>query len=655
MHVPDSERVLEARSSWLETGTIPAGILEPAIEASWRRCRGYGLAHDQPPDYTRVGDAALGRARDRNRPLIDHARPIMEALAEQIKASRSQIALADSDGLIVEVLGEPRPGARCAAAALAPGVSWSERSLGTNGIGTALAGGTPLVVHGPEHYLLAHDALTCSATPILGPDGRIAGTLGVSGDWMGFHPHTMGLMRMSNRLIESQLFCAAHADAIRLRLHQRPEAIGTLSEGLLAIGPSGEIRAGSAGALSLLGLDRRPAGLSVASLFGTDVAEIVDHARRRCGQALRLSLPDGRTFFARIELPVALVRGPEPSPGLPDPQARRVPRGGREAAASGPSLECLRTGDPAIEAVVGRIRRVLGFDLPILIQGETGTGKELFARAIHNDSSRRDGPFVAVNCASIPEGLIESELFGYEEGAFTGARRRGCPGKIQMADGGTLFLDEIGDMPVQLQARLLRVLQERVVTPLGSATGQPVDIAVVCATHRKLKAMIAQGQFREDLYYRLNGVCLNLPPLRERTDAALVAERILQREVAPGRAVRLSESVSRLFRAHPWPGNLRQLHNVLRTAVAMAGDSVEIRPEHLPEDFLDEFAAHGGMAAGSDGAPQCGGHLRQVQWTAIVKALERSGGNVSATARELGISRNTIYRQLKVGAGRISA
>jgi transcriptional regulator of acetoin/glycerol metabolism len=182
-----------------------------------------------------------------------------------------------------------------------------------------------------------------------------------------------------------------------------------------------------------------------------------------------------------------------------------------------------------------------------------------------------------------------------------------------------------------------------------------VDIAVVCATHRKLKAMIAQGLFREDLYYRLNGVCLNLPPLRERTDAALVAERILQREVAPGRAVRLSESVSRLFRAHPWPGNLRQLHNVLRTAVAMAGDSVEIRPEHLPEDFLDEFAAHGGMAAGSDGAPQCGGQLRQVQWTAIVKALERSGGNVSATARELGISRNTIYRQLKVGAGRISA
>jgi transcriptional regulator with PAS, ATPase and Fis domain len=192
-------------------------------------------------------------------------------------------------------------------------------------------------------------------------------------------------------------------------------------------------------------------------------------------------------------------------------------------------LASLDTGDPQVAAVIAKVRKVIGKDIPILITGETGTGKELLAQAIHNDSPRRDGPFVAVNCASIPETLIESELFGYEEGAFTGARRKGALGKLVQANGGTLFLDEIGDMPYPLQVRLLRVLQERIVNPLGSAKSIPVDISVVCATHRSLREMIAQNLFREDLYYRLNGLVVKLPPLRERTDLAVVIEKIRRR------------------------------------------------------------------------------------------------------------------------------
>ena len=278
---------------------------------------------------------------------------------------------------------------------------------------------------------------------------------------------------------------------------------------------------------------------------------------------------------------------------------------------------------------------------------------------------------MAVNCASIPDTLIEAELFGYEEGAFTGARRKGAVGKIQQANGGTLFLDEIGDMPLPLQAHLLRVLQERQVTPLGSAKPVAVDLAIVCATHRPLRDMIDAKQFREDLYYRLNGLAVRLPPLRERSDLEALVRRILDGDVG-GRHLRLSPEALRLFQAYPWPGNVRQLYNVLRTATVMAGGERLIRPEHLPDDFLDDVrrqAGPGGARAAADGAPAPAGpavaaapsapapasvaaetlpmSLEAVEHEAIRRAVEAAGGNISEAAKRLGVSRNTIYRKLR--------
>ncbi len=241
-------------------------------------------------------------------------------------------------------------------------------------------------------------------------------------------------------------------------------------------------------------------------------------------------------------------------------------------------------------AIAAKVRRVIDRDIPILVLGETGTGKELLARAIHQESQRARQPFIAVNCASIPDTLIESELFGYEEGAFTGARRKGAVGKILQANGGTLFLDEIGDMPIALQAHLLRVLQERQVVPLGSNKAMAVDVAIVCATHRNLREMIAAQTFREDLYYRLNGLAVQLPALRERSDLAALAA--LHR---PARGITQPDAVGRGRRALltrcPWPGNVRQLFNVLRTACVMAAGERTIRREHLPDDFLDDISA----------------------------------------------------------------
>jgi len=317
------------------------------------------------------------------------------------------------------------------------------------------------------------------------------------------------------------------------------------------------------------------------------------------------------------------------------------------------SLDTLNTGDVRLQAAIDRVRRILGRDIPMMIQGESGAGKELFAKAFHNSGPRRDGPFVALNCASIPETLIESELLGYQGGAFTGARKEGSPGKIQQAHGGTLFLDEIGDMPLNLQARLLRVLQERSVTPLGSTRAIQVDISLVCATHRKLREEVARGSFREDLYYRLNGLSLTLPALRERTDIRALVTKLTDCEAGTrGSPVGYSESAMAAIEGYGWPGNIRQLVNVIRVAIALLDDDeTQITEHHLPEELFEAAPRPASHSPAAD-APSCAtpieaaGSLDEISRQVAARALEAAGGNISAAARQLGISRNTLYRKL---------
>jgi len=307
------------------------------------------------------------------------------------------------------------------------------------------------------------------------------------------------------------------------------------------------------------------------------------------------------------------------------------------------ALGRLASGDTRVRRAIDRAHCVLNKPIPLLIQGESGVGKDMFAKAFHASSARSEGPFVALNCAAIPEHLIESELFGYEGGAFTGARREGAVGKFVQASGGTLFLDEIGDMPLSLQVRLLRVLQERVVLPLGGMQALPVDVSLICATHHQLQAAVAEGRFREDLYFRINGLTVTLPPLRERTDVIELADMMLA-ECAPRRGLRLSQEVRALFLRHPWPGNLRQLHNVIRVAVALLDDDARtITLDHLSEEIVETA---GDTVAGPRSLSAQGADLRAMTRSAIDQALESTGGNVSAAARLLGISRNTLYRRM---------
>jgi transcriptional regulator of acetoin/glycerol metabolism len=616
------------------------------IRQSHERSRSFGLSDTMRPDYGVLGEAELRLKREQNRALSTHALPVIETLYGQIANTHSMVVLTDSEGLILHSLGDDDFLARADRVALRPGALWSEQQQGTNAIGTAIAAGDATMVLGDQHYLRANRFLACSSVPILDPFGELLGVLDVTGDCRGHSRHTMALAKMSAQMIENHLFTSAFPEALRIHFHGRPEFIGTLMEGIAAFRADGRFLSANRSAQFQFGLPLASLRAhTLSSLFNVSCGELFDRMRSGVGtpveRTISLCLHSGVNVFASADLrrstAVSLstdsgdVTDVVPRKRVPEPQPKLS------------GLRYLMTGDAQVAALVERVRKVIGKNIPILIGGETGTGKDVLASAVHRDSPRCDGPFVALNCASIPDTLIEAELFGYEEGAFTGASKRGACGKILQADGGTLFLDEIGDMPFSLQSRLLRVLQERTVTPLGSTRAVPVDFALICATNRNLRERVTVGEFREDLYYRINGLLVTLPPLRQRTDLAVTVEKILRAERPSGTPIRVSPEVLAAFTRHSWPGNFRQLANVLRTACAMLDDHETcIGLDHLPQDFFDDERDTRTLSRPVKDSAR----LDDLALSAVAAALDTHAGNVSAAARMLGVSRNTLYRKM---------
>ncbi len=649
-----------------------------AIDASHERCVAVGLSRFESPDHSPLGRSDLTVARERNLRLHTHAAPVMEMLFEQIVHTQSMVVLCDAIGTVIHAIGDDDFLARASKVALQPGANWSEPAKGTNAVGTALVAETPTLVHADEHFMHANHFLTCSAAPILDPRGNILGVLDVSGDKRSYHQHTMALVKMSARMIENHWLSDDFRHVMRVHFHLRPGYIGTLMEGILAVALDGKLVGANRSALDQLAMSGAALRMqTLASLFGTSVGALVDHFRSPLAMPLALRLADGREMHlvARFNWPAwqsAMPMATARASAEPAAAARDVvPR--RDAPAG---LAALCSGDAHLQALADKARRVIDRDIPILIVGETGSGKETLARAIHHDSQRARAPFVVVDCAAIPESLIEAELFGRDESNGGAARGPAAPGKIVQAHGGTLFLDQVGEMPLPVQAHLLRVLQERQVLALGAAEALPVDVALVCATQQPLKERIEVQAFREDLYYRLNGITLRLPPLRARSDIMALAEGIvanLAQRDARGPAAAppaLASEVAALLQRHAWPGNLRQLFNVLRSAFAMAAGARMIRREHLPDDFLDDFLDEPGdevRSASGDApanavlppaeplpAPQAMDNttapqrsLVELELELIRGTLDAAGGNISAAAKRLGISRNTIYRKLR--------
>ncbi|MCS3417537.1 transcriptional regulator of acetoin/glycerol metabolism [Pseudomonas sp. BIGb0450] len=594
------------------------------IQDSWRRCRAYGLDHQSTPSFDQLPADGVSQLLESQHSLVQTTHQEVLPYYENILSnSNCLIMLADNQGQVLTSWGTQRFIEPKLARGFSAGASWMERSSGTNAIGTALACAQAVHIEHDEHFLKANRFMTGSAAPIFDAQREIIAVLDVSSDSYLPPSHTLGMVKMMSQTVENRLILNLfRGEHFQLTFNTGLNNLDSQWAGLLIFDESGQVLSANRRADNLLGISL--SRVLIDSLFKVSLLELLNQP-----EGLPFSLQAaGRNRFQ------CLLKRPKQAPV----QARVFVESKKPSAPASTaiSLKTLHFGDARVEKAVRQAERLLEKDIPLLIHGETGVGKEVFVKALHQASSRSQQAFIAVNCAAIPAELVESELFGYEKGAFTGANQKGSIGLIRKADKGTLFLDEIGDMPLPTQARLLRVLQERCVQPVGSSELFPVDLRIISATNRSLREQVQLGRFREDLYYRIGGLTLELPPLRERTDKQALFKQLWQQHREPTQWAGLTNEVLALFEQHPWPGNLRQVSSVLQVALAMAEEQ-PIRAEHLPDDF---FVDLNGVVPEPTGE-------RLDDSMDLAQRLKAAGGNISHLARELGVSRNTLYKRLK--------
>jgi transcriptional regulator of acetoin/glycerol metabolism len=667
----------------------PACSMSHSVAQSWTRCLvDFGLDPARfvmPPVLTQH---ELAMRREAAGDLIACSKLEMTTLYQQLADPELAVVLVDADGVIVHQVSSVPFSEAVAADGLRVGAVWSEREAGTNGMGTCLTERECLAVYQHEHFYPRYTSLTCSAAPIFDERGAIAGVLDVTSRSKLLQQHSLVLVGMSRQMIENRLIDARYRRANLIHFHSRPEFVGTLHAGKLAVDDEGVVLAASRSALFQLNL-RSPdqlCGKRVEEAFNATLEDMIARSIRGSFHPITVySAHANNRFFLVAQSPrdaagttVALqatagLRGGwndmsrnrgarSKETGEPRGEARDTRDAKSAVAGRLDKLSHLEFGDPRMAAQSQLAARVIQRKIPIILRGQTGTGKEVFANALHSISPNSAGSFVAVNCASLPETLIESELFGYRAGAFTGAQREGRRGKIVQANNGTLFLDEIGDMPMALQARLLRVIEEHEVTPLGAETTIKVDFQLISASHRNLLDLVQRGLFREDLYYRLNGIEINLPPLCERADVLPLIQHLLESESDDPPSI--SAEARHVLLNYAWPGNIRQLRHVLQMAIALC-DGQEIRCVHLPVEIVEGGGAMKGARVRETSAPQIAQSAHapassfddEVDLTAlnaiqlkeretVLAMLDEHRWNVSNVAKALGISRNTLYRKM---------
>ena len=579
------------------------------IETSWARCRESGLEHHHAPRFEPLARVTLQQLLERHDALLHTThREVLPYYEHILGNSRCLIRLADPHARLLRSWGT-QPGVSSGLAGHTPGACWLETSAGTNPIGTALACRQAVHIEPDEHFLIANRLMNGSAAPILDAQRQMVAVLDVSSDSHLPPSHTLGLVKMMSQTVENRLILEAFANQhYQLIFNTGVNNLDSQWAGLLVFDDSGRVLAANRRADSLLGVELP--GLTLQALFKLTPGALLD---RPPEQTFALQ-PPGRSRLQCL---------------LKKPASRTVPTAVQP-----------RT-DPRVDKAMQQGLRLLEKDVPLLLRGDTGTGKEVLVKALHKACSRASRPLIAVNCAAIPAELVESELFGYERGAFTGANHKGSPGLVRKADKGILFLDEIGDMPLPTQARLLRVLQERCIQPLGCGDPIPVDIRVISATHEDLRQRVQAGLFREDLYYRLAGMTLHLPALHARSDKRELIVHIWEEHREPQQTAGFSEEVWAAFMHHLWPGNLRQLAAVIKIALVLADDEL-ITLAHLPEDFLRESALQPAQEQ-----PLARPLLTLAKVSDLGELLQASDGNISRLARRLGVSRNTLYKRLR--------
>jgi transcriptional regulator of acetoin/glycerol metabolism len=617
--------------------SIEKAGLPTLLQESWQRSMRHGLRRqDQALFSTSVTRALERRVVEQNRFLLKHASPEMARLYTGLGSARWVSLCANTQGQVVCSVGDHAAAPREIQTLMHPGRCLLEADLGTTAPGCALAAERPVVVEREEHFLFELSSFFCACSPIYTPDGLLAGVLDISGVDVQSIPLAQDMVGLAVRAIENSMIRDIPACSF-YRFHCDERLVGTPFEAMLAVDADGLIKGANQTACQLLALPRAAAvSRHVSAFFDKEPEKLRNHSPR-VGGFMQVRSTSGAVAHLVVESAPAPVRA-RSTHELPPP--RTMLSNGRPFVLKDADL--LRDFE--------RAASMLRHGLPVLLEGETGTGKEVLARALQ-EATRPDGPFVALNCAAIPEGLIEAELFGYADGAFTGGRRGGSPGKIEQANHGVLFLDEIGDMALGLQTRLLRVLQERVVTRVGEHSERPVDILVLSATHSKLDQLVARGTFREDLYYRLNGCTLHLPALRERNDLRDVAAELLihfEALIRAGDRAELDALITpeafECLVTNRWPGNIRQLEQTVRGLLALRLPPARIAVDDLPEAMRTPPTVE---AMARDSALADTSSLEAAEEQVIRRVLREKGGNVSATARALGVSRTTIYAKLR--------
>ena len=652
MNLSDARKLAHAQAVLARGAALPPGALPPVdILDSWVRCTNAQLNASARPRSCVVDATELAWRRQRHDAVRRLALAEIETLIEQIAGSNFLLAFADPDGVVLDLCADNRFRLNDPDAAIVAGSCWSEAVCGTNGFGTALATGRAVAVNGLEHYFARHANLSCAAAPIRDAQGEIVGVLDASSHVASRQQHTQALVRMAATHVENLLLAQQMRGHLVVAIHPRAEFLATLNCGLLAFDADGRVSAMNACAAGLLsGLD-----LARGTPFGALFDETFERFVARTGADL--DRHELRDVQLRDVLGSALVARSVQAPRFGDATLSTATHTGMATdrrSAFGASHDRRQTATAAVTS--GTAPRMVADDasvaqtllmveaavrlrVPILILGETGTGKELLARHAHV-SSGRSGAFVAVNCGALPANLFEAELFGYAGGAFTGARREGSRGLIESAAGGTLLLDEIGELPLSMQAGLLRFLDDQQVRAVGSVASRRVELQVIAATHADLEAEVAARRFRADLWHRLNVVQVRLPALRERSDFSAVARSLLT-GIDP--SARLAdEAVNRLAR-YSWRGNMRELRAVLTRALLMhaSGRLAAIDIERVLPSA--PYAPSESQSA-----------LQHSAMQRVLAEFERSNQSVSQTARNLDISRTTVYRYLREGAARMT-
>lgn len=614
----------------------------PYVERSHKRCMAMGVSLDRVYSAKIISGHELQRKLEEQRELILTAGPFMDQLYNFVKGSGFFAMLTDGAGCLLNVIGDQEILAEAFRLKMVPGAYMDEESIGTNAMGTTIAEGIPVQISGQEHFVTAYHRWTCSGAPIRNPKGQIIGSLDLTGYSENVHSHTLGMVVAAADAIEKMLVIKEYNAKLALAKNHIETIIESLVAGIMTSDMNGKIIMINKNALEMFGMSQKEMLNKPAYQLFEGWDKVVDTLKAKEAFHEEDVYVNTNTNKLQFSLSAYPIYGE--GDGLQEiifvfKEIKRI----RKLANRIMGSKAIYTFDKIIGKnerfleVIDYAKKVSDSRSTILITGESGTGKEVFAQAIHNFGNRKEEPFVAINCGAIPRNLMESELFGYEEGAFTGAKRGGAAGKFEIADGGTVMLDEIGELPVDMQTKLLRVIEEGVISRVGGTKQIPIDVRIVAATNKNLIQEVEKGNFRLDLYYRLNVLPIHLPALRERRDDIPAIAQYFMKTISKRlnkKEVHLDDEIMSHLMNYDWPGNIRELENVIERMINTQSPPTE-------------FAAHKYLnVVLTENVEDCL-DLEQMETKLIQKALTRYIGNITLAAKALGISRNTLYRKME--------